>query len=386
MSMKKSKQKVRVKRRFDPSRTTTLRRQIETEVSKRFTTLLKSIISLVVEDDAFGLRADKSEKSKVSNLDSNSEMILNTRWRFESSAAQLRLFEEWLRSQSTAVSRDTDAAYRLFLRKGFDKGAGRAFTDTQRARRLAQEGADDAIAREQFLRSAFAQPVAKEKVQLVASRLYSQLNGITHAMGVRMGQVLADGLVTGSGPKEIARSLARHVGISRNRAKAIARTEILRAHNEGQLIALERLGVKSVGVMVEIKTVGDERVCQLCLPLEGVVLKLKEAKGILPRHINCRCVWIPANVGESRKKQTRGQKKIQASFDKSIRAERRQADRVAVDKTDRSKPDTSWMGADTKIDPIRPESVVGNKTYASRSNDGDPLVEFSRLLKSLAQR
>jgi len=38
--------------------------------------------------------------------------------------------------------------------------------------------------------------------------------------------------------------------------------------------------------------------CELCAPLEGIVLKVSEARGMLPRHPNCRCCFIPANVGE----------------------------------------------------------------------------------------
>src|SRR5690606_33704519 len=86
--------------------------------------------------------------------------------------------------------------------------------------------------------------------------------------------------------REIARELNRQIDVGAKRAATIARTEIVRAHNEGALDALEELGVDEIGVMVEWSTAGDNRVCPLCRPLEGVILKTKEAHGMFPRHPN----------------------------------------------------------------------------------------------------
>ena len=71
--------------------------------------------------------------------------------------------------------------------------------------------------------------------------------------------------------------------------------------------------------MVEWSTAGDDRVCEACLPMEGVVLKLSEAHNMIPRHPNCRCSFIPANVGESRGEQVRGKAKIERQIDLSAR-------------------------------------------------------------------
>ena len=50
-------------------------------------------------------------------------------------------------------------------------------------------------------------------------------------------------------------------------------------------MAFEALGVEELGVAVEWATAGDEAVCELCEALEGVVLKIEEARGMLPRHV-----------------------------------------------------------------------------------------------------
>lgn len=38
--------------------------------------------------------------------------------------------------------------------------------------------------------------------------------------------------------------------------------------------------------------------CPLCGALEGTVMTVAEARGLIPRHANCRCTWLPASVGE----------------------------------------------------------------------------------------
>jgi SPP1 gp7 family putative phage head morphogenesis protein len=83
-------------------------------------------------------------------------------------------------------------------------------------------------------------------------------------------------------------------GITRRRALVLARTEIIAAHAEGQLDAFEAMNIEKVGVMAEWSTAGDDLVCAKCEPLEGAIMTVKEARGLLPRHPNCRCAWIPA--------------------------------------------------------------------------------------------
>lgn len=228
----------------------------------------------------------------------------NTRWAASSSPEQLSRFKEWLRSQigATLAGADERRLWDEYVRRGFAKGAGRAFDDvnqrartgaTTRERAIAYDGGKDA-----FLRSAFGRPVAVEKVQLIAARTFDEMANVTDDMANKMARSLADGLAAGKGPREVARDLAKQTDLSSERALLVARTEIVRAHAEGQLIALEHLGVTQLGVQVEWLTAGDGRVCDACSDLEGTVVDIEDAKGILPRHPNCRCAWVPAQVGE----------------------------------------------------------------------------------------
>jgi hypothetical protein len=61
--------------------------------------------------------------------------------------------------------------------------------------------------------------------------------------------------------------------------------------------------------MVEWLTASDP--CPECSAMAGVVLKLDEAEGLLPAHPNCRCCYLPANVGEDQDDQIRGREDIE---------------------------------------------------------------------------
>src|SRR5690606_28972829 len=86
-------------------------------------------------------------------------------------------------------------------------------------------------------------------------------------------------------------------------------------------------------------TAGDDSVCELCGSLEGVIFTVEEARGLLPRHPNCRCAWIPADVGETDKGQKRGEEKKKA-IEKSVQAEapKKELEQVVEE--------TAWPGAD----------------------------------------
>ena len=171
---------------------------------------------------------------------------------------------------------------------------------------------------------------------------------------------LTNGLRQGMSPREVARNISERVeGFEdeegKKRAHTIARTETIRALAEGQLDSLEKLGIDEVTAAVEWSTSLDEHVCPLCKPLEGIVLKLKEARGMLPRHENCRCSWRPANVGESKEGQKRTKGKIEKAIDLSIKAEIPEG---TVRTVSEQKGLTSWVGANKKIAKKRPKDIL----------------------------
>lgn len=380
----------------DPTRTATLRRVFSTDVSRRFGWLKSKILRLIVDEDAFGVRQD-NQVPILSNEERDDErrftgytvalathlrvglssyrhtgmgvavprgkLVLHTRWRFNTDPEKVAEFQRWLQRQvqvdvlAGATQEAQDAYWTRYVEEGYRKGAGRAFDDTRKAALWTGEEAKFFEGtREEFLRESFGRPVAIEKVKLLSSRVFTDLKGVTEAMSTTLSRNLMDGLVQGQNPRQIARTINKSIeSIGRKRALLIARTEIIRAHAEGQLDAMERLGVDKVGVMVEWSTAGDDRVCPLCEALSGVVMTVREARGIIPRHPSCRCAHIPANIGESTKGQVRGKQDVQKSIDDSIRAEMpKRTKRTLAEQKNRSK----WAGADKTIAKVRPKGPV----------------------------
>lgn len=307
--------------RLDPSRTTTLRRAFVAQVNVMFGLLKGAVVRLVVDDDVFGLQRR------------NHALLSNTAWQFTSDPDRVREFQEWLKQQfgRYLLGRTEEDLWRAYVIAGFKKGQARAFEDwlsrnPQEANELLSATPDYiGGAKEQFLRDSFAQPVSVDKVKLLAGRTFDDLRNVTHDMSTRMTRTLADGLAQGKGPREIARDLNKAVDIGRERALLVATTELSRSHAEGQLVALQKLGVEELGVMVEWTTsglgvtkAGYPSPCNLCAPLQGIVVKIDEASGMIPRHPRCKCVWLPSGaLGESTKGQVRGAAAIRAAILKS---------------------------------------------------------------------
>lgn len=235
----------------------------------------------------------------------------NAPYAFHSSPYRIRLFQKWLQGQveQEITGLRSKALWNKYIEDGYKKGAGRSYDDYTKRHRAAASAADTTTGtsermsyyrggRDSFLQSSFNQPASIEEVQLLSGRTFDDLEGITRDMSLRMSRSLTDSLVQGKSPREAARLLANEVDLGKKRALTIARTELIRAHAEGQLTALENLGAKEVGVEVEWSTATNP--CPECAAMAGNVMSIEEARGQIPLHPNCRCVWIPANVGEVR--------------------------------------------------------------------------------------
>jgi SPP1 gp7 family putative phage head morphogenesis protein len=110
-----------------------------------------------------------------------------------------------------------------------------------------------------------------------------------------MSRVLADGLVQGKTVDQVAKELDNETDIGANRARTVARTELTRAHAEGQLISMSHIGVSRTSAKVELSANGNA--CDQCASLDGKVYSLAKASGVIPVHPNCNCVWTPIPEG-----------------------------------------------------------------------------------------
>jgi SPP1 gp7 family putative phage head morphogenesis protein len=278
--------------RKDPTRTTMVRKRFVAEMSRRFRKLRAHVNWFIVELDALGLG---EKKNPFITLASPRE------FQFRTDAGKLSAFQEWFALQvkadifSSTPGTPADKPWTTpYITSAYKQGQLNAYL----ASRSALDSSDPKFidqSQAEFLRQSFNQPETMSKVELLATRSYEDLKGVTSQMGSNMNRILSQGMIDGSSPTEIAKDMANNIDtLTNTRALLIARTETIFAHAEGQLDAFERLGVTELGVKAEWSTAGDDRVCEECSGYEGKVFDIEEAHGLIPLHPNCRCAWIPA--------------------------------------------------------------------------------------------
>ena len=100
---------------------------------------------------------------------------------------------------------------------------------------------------------------------------------------------LALGFAAGESIQQLTKRIEGYFAENaKTRAEMVSRTEVISAFNEGHLHRYETEGVDKS----EFYAAPDA--CEECLPLDGQVYPTKEAHGIIPVHVNCRCRWFGA--------------------------------------------------------------------------------------------
>lgn len=212
--------------RVDPTRTLTIRRQFIAEVNRRFRQLRGHIREFLVEKDALGLKERGSFVSMQINVNPR-------QYEFLTDAGKVNAFRDWLSEQIQAdilsvppgadpsrpwMSKYIDSSYR--------RGLTNAWLESNRSELAAQIVGDQSL--EEFLRGAFNAPETISKIELLATRSFNGMKGITDNMGSQMNRILAQGIADGRNPVDIAREMNGEIrGITKKRAHAIARTECL---------------------------------------------------------------------------------------------------------------------------------------------------------------
>lgn len=282
-----------VSNRRDPTRTITLRRAYAQALTARFLKLKKLIWQRVVEEDFLRLGKGPGLLS-----------VQQGHFDFTTDAGKLAAFMEWLGEMVTAGVLETGAREgarlsevgavpNIYIRRAYDAGVKHA-NQALKVAGLEVGGVGEII-------GVLNAPIHADALALLYSRNFNELKGITDAMSQQVGRTLAEGLAQGKGPREIAKLIAERVDkIGITRARLIARTEVIRAHAEATLNRYQQFGIKGVTALTEFRTAGDDKVCEQCRGLEtrdngfgGGVYTLEQARGLIPVHPRCRCVWLP---------------------------------------------------------------------------------------------
>lgn len=297
----------------DPSRTTTLRNAFARAIVARFRRLRSTITQTIVRDDVFGLREPSVLQSPGRRA-----------FAFPRSADKVAAFMEWLRreidseilqvAQAQQVGTAVEAAWsNRYIQDSYRRGV------TLARAQLKQAGFDvPSLEATGGAATLMNTPLHLDRLGLLYTRTFNELRGITNAMDQRISRLLAQGIADGLNPNTLARMLNHSISgmgstlglpISyvnprtgrlveyfmppEQRARILARTEIVRAHAEAQLQEFKNWGAENVIVKAEWVTAGDNRVCQQCADLQNSVFSLEQAQGMIPLHPGCRCAWVP---------------------------------------------------------------------------------------------
>ena len=272
--------------RVDPTRTKMLRKQFEGHLFSLFRNMKSEILEYLVEKDSLNL----SEKNRRKGGN-------------ESQVDKIIRFEGWLEKRTESVILRKQKVNK-FIVQGYNRG----FNSVN-------------------LQESYTTNARRHVVAALQRMALRSLKGVTDAMKTEIMRVMSRGIMRGMTPRNIATEINRVIGsIGINRARVLAQTEIVRAHAEATLDVMEMAGITHVQVNVEWKTAGDLRVCDLCKPLQGLVLPLKKARGLIPRHPRCRCAFKPT-VERPHKAKTRSKinKSMKAEIPKSLRHRRKSA-------------------------------------------------------------
>lgn len=286
----------------DPTQTTYLRNAFEREMGKRFKALRGKIRKLIVDEDCFGL-TNKDYK-----------VTIMARFDFPRNADKIDAFMQWFNEQAekdilsfgkmkqigTGIERAwTD----IYITDSYKRGVLRAKSEMTKEKferpKMWDTGGIDAV---------MSMPIHLDRVGVVATRAFSELKGITSSMDSQISKVLAQGLIDGDNPLLLARKLTKTIsgpfedlGITdaagrfipaERRARTLARTEIIRAHHQGNVQEMENWGAVGVKVKAEFMTAGYH-VCPECEGLQGKIFTLEQIRSMIPVHPNCRCVALP---------------------------------------------------------------------------------------------
>jgi SPP1 gp7 family putative phage head morphogenesis protein len=161
-------------------------------------------------------------------------------------------------------------------------------------------------------KGAFDSPFHIDRVGLLFTRVFSDLQGITEAMDAVISRILAQGMTDGDGPALLARKIEAAIngtglgdlGITnefiadtiisaKKRAKMIAHTEMMRAYHKSSMQEFRNWRELGIDAKAEWKTAGDNRVCDLCNALEGKIFTVEEIEDMIPLHPECRCIALP---------------------------------------------------------------------------------------------
>ena len=178
------------------------------------------------------------------------------------------------------------------LKLGIEDGLGQLTAGHAKAFKDLSDVAQNALVKQTFT------TIDRSAVNFLANYDLQLLGDVSTTLTNKIHTTIQAGILSGKSIRDVAKEIGRVIpdkegfrtagktvfSTANSRATLIARTETLRAHNEGRATFYERVGVTKM----EWLTADDERTCPVCAPMNGKVFPINGDKKP-PIHPACRC-------------------------------------------------------------------------------------------------
>lgn len=244
--------------------------------------------------ESLRLAADQLENPPTQNIRTAISSLSGMKYRGRVTSFRKRVEAEL---SSALMTKDEWASY---ITKGYSKGVERTYDEVLATRKLPftvrKKGAVarkevGKILRKDFIDSTLGLPQSRRELKTLSRDGYSYIEKLVKETTRKMAETFEHGLETGLPASKIQANLTAVLNRARNHMGLIAQTEIVRAQAEGQLRALEQVGVTEAAVKVEWQTSAGS--CDECKDMDGRLYRVKDAHGMIPRHPRCRCAFAP---------------------------------------------------------------------------------------------
>ena len=296
----------------DPTHTLTLRRAFVADMSRRFRKLEREQWEAVAVQDVFRTEERAEERSRVAGIVAQVAVWLARnqtdapRFLARRDDQAVDEYMRWLRQKERegileiipGENGQLEPWSNFYVRSAYQRGMRDANIRLGRLGVIDRAGPDAA-------RALFYSPFHQERVRLMYTRVWSDLEGITEQMNARIRRVLSQGLIEGVGANELARRMNDVIeirqGLETNtrgmraieRGRLLARTSIVETYNTAANAEYERASAL-IGeqVYVEWDTSEDELVRTSHRERHNKRFTRAGGQSLLGDP-NCRCALLP---------------------------------------------------------------------------------------------